>query len=189
MQSLTSLLGAIPAPDESAMARARLHIDGLLKPPGSLGRLEDLAVQLAGMPGLDGVPQVKKKALLVMCADHGVWDEGVAISPKAVTAIRAANMTQGKTGVCVLAAQAGAKMHVIDVGIDAELIPGVINMRVARGCGNIAVGPAMRRSRAEELLLEVMRYTRGWRRMASPCLASGSSEWPIPPRRRQSSAS
>ncbi|PLO73715.1 nicotinate-nucleotide--dimethylbenzimidazole phosphoribosyltransferase, partial [Klebsiella michiganensis] len=54
MQSLTSLLGAIPAPDESAMARARLHIDGLLKPPGSLGRLEDLAVQLAGMPGLDG---------------------------------------------------------------------------------------------------------------------------------------
>lgn len=124
-----------------------------------------------------------------MCADHGVWDEGVAISPKAVTAIQAANMTLGKTGVCVLAAQAGAKMHVIDVGIDAELIPGVINMRVARGCGNIAVGPAMRRSQAEELLLEVMRYTRGWRRMASRCLASGSSEWPIPPRRRQSSAS
>ena len=61
MQSLTSLLGAIPAPDENAMARARLHIDGLLKPPGSLGRLEDLAVQLAGMPGLDGVPQVKKR--------------------------------------------------------------------------------------------------------------------------------
>ena len=70
-------------------------------------------------------------------------------------------MTLGKTGVCVLAAQAGAKVHVIDVGIDAELIPGVINMRVARGCGNIAVGPAMRRSQAEELLLEVMRYTRG----------------------------
>lgn len=161
MQSLTSLLGAIPALDENAMARAQLHIDGLLKPPGSLGRLEDLAVQLAGMPGLEGVPQVKKKALLVMCADHGVWDEGVAISPKAVTAIQAANMTLGKTGVCVLAAQAGAKMHVIDVGIDAELIPGVINMRVARGCGNIAVGPAMSRSQAEELLLEVIRYTRG----------------------------
>ncbi|VUS84129.1 nicotinate-nucleotide--dimethylbenzimidazole phosphoribosyltransferase [Klebsiella spallanzanii] len=161
MQSLTSLLGAIPALDENAMARAQLHIDGLLKPPGSLGRLEDLAVQLAGMPGLEGVPQVKKKALLVMCADHGVWDEGVAISPKVVTAIQAANMTLGKTGVCVLAAQAGAEMHVIDVGIDAELIPGVINMRVARGCGNIAVGPAMSRGQAEELLLEVIRYTRG----------------------------
>ncbi|HCJ7427957.1 TPA: nicotinate-nucleotide--dimethylbenzimidazole phosphoribosyltransferase, partial [Citrobacter freundii] len=55
--------------------------------------------------------------------------------------------------------QAGAKVHVIDVGIDAEPIPGVVNMRVARGCGNIAEGPAMSRSQAKELLLEVIRYT------------------------------
>ncbi len=95
-----------------------------------------------------------------MCADHGVWDEGVAISPKAVTAIRAANMTRGTTGVCVLAARAGAKVHVIDVGIDSEPLPGVVNMRVARGCGNIARGPAMSREQGQELLLEVMRYTR-----------------------------
>jgi nicotinate-nucleotide--dimethylbenzimidazole phosphoribosyltransferase len=141
------------------MRRAQQHIDGLLKPPGSLGRLESLAVQLAGMPGLKGTPHVNGKAMLVMCADHGVWDEGVAVSPKIVTAIQAANMTRGTTGVCVLAAQAGAKVHVIDVGIDAEPIPGVVNMRVARGCGNIAQGPAMSRSQAEELLLEVIRYT------------------------------
>ncbi len=88
MQNLNTVLRAIPAPDADAMARAQQHIDGLLKPPGSLGRLEALAVQLAGMPGLGGQPQVAKKALLVMCADHGVWDEGVAISPKAVTAIQ-----------------------------------------------------------------------------------------------------
>lgn len=160
MQTLTALLREIPPTDSDAMARARQHIDGLLKPPGSLGRLEALAVQLAGMPGLKGVPHVAKKAMLVMCADHGVWDEGVAVSPKAVTAIQAANMTRGTTGVCVLAAQAGAKVHVIDVGIDAEPIPGVVNMRVARGCGNIATGPAMSRSQAQELLLEVIRYTR-----------------------------
>ncbi|QBM23958.1 nicotinate-nucleotide--dimethylbenzimidazole phosphoribosyltransferase [Citrobacter arsenatis] len=159
MQTLTSLLHAIPSPDSAAMLRAQQHIDGLLKPPGSLGRLESLAVQLAGMPGLKGVPHVHGKAMLVMCADHGVWDEGVAVSPKVVTAIQAANMTRGTTGVCVLAAQAGAKVHVIDVGIDAEPIPGVVNMRVARGCGNIAQGPAMSRSQAEELLLEVIRYT------------------------------
>lgn len=140
MQTLTSLLRAIPSPDSAAMLRAQQHIDGLLKPPGSLGRLESLAVQLAGMPGLKGVPHVNDKAMLVMCADHGVWDEGVAVSPKIVTAIQAANMTRGTTGVCVLAAQAGAKVHVIDVGIDAEPIPGVVNMRVARGCGNIAEG-------------------------------------------------
>ena len=159
MQTLTSLLRTIPSPDSAAMLRAQQHIDGLLKPPGSLGRLESLAVQLAGMPGLKGVPHVNGKAMLVMCADHGVWDEGVAVSPKVVTAIQAANMTRGTTGVCVLAAQAGAKVHVIDVGIDAEPIPGVVNMRVARGCGNIAEGPAMSHSQAEELLLEVIRYT------------------------------
>ncbi|EKW1653794.1 nicotinate-nucleotide--dimethylbenzimidazole phosphoribosyltransferase [Citrobacter freundii] len=159
MQTLTSLLRAIPLPDSAAMLRAQQHIDGLLKPPGSLGRLESLAVQLAGMPGLKGVPHVNGKAMLVMCADHGVWDEGVAVSPKVVTAIQAANMMRGTTGVCVLAAQAGAKVHVIDVGIDAEPIPGVVNMRVARGCGNIAEGPAMSHSQAEELLLEVIRYT------------------------------
>ncbi|EOQ23063.1 nicotinate-nucleotide-dimethylbenzimidazole phosphoribosyltransferase [Citrobacter sp. KTE30] len=159
MQTLTSLLRAIPLPDSAAMLRAQQHIDGLLKPPGSLGRLESLAVQMAGMPGLKGVPHVNGKAMLVMCADHGVWDEGVAVSPKVVTAIQAANMTRGTTGVCVLAAQAGAKVHVIDVGIDAEPIPGVVNMRVARGCGNIAEGPAMSHSQAEELLLEVIRYT------------------------------
>ncbi len=87
MQNLNTVLRAIPAPDADAMARAQQH-RRLTQAPGSLGRLEALAVQLAGMPGLGGQPQVAKKALLVMCADHGVWDEGVAISPKAVTAIR-----------------------------------------------------------------------------------------------------
>lgn len=107
MQTLADLLNTIPAIDPAAMSRAQRHIDGLLKPVGSLGRLEALAIQLAGMLGLNGVPHVGKKAVLVMCADHGVWEEGVAISPKEVTAIQAENMTRGTTGVCVLAAQAG----------------------------------------------------------------------------------
>ncbi|ESO39373.1 nicotinate-nucleotide--dimethylbenzimidazole phosphoribosyltransferase [Salmonella enterica subsp. enterica serovar Agona str. 400095 11] len=166
MQTLHALLRDIPAPDAEAMARAQQHIDGLLKPPGSLGRLETLAVQLAGMPGLNGTPQVGEKAVLVMCADHGVWDEGVAVSPKIVTAIQAANMTRGTTGVCVLAAQAGAKVYVIDVGIDAEPIPGVVDMRVARGCGNIAVGPAMSRSQAEALLWRFPATPATWRNAA-----------------------
>lgn len=161
MQTLANLLNTIPAIDPAAMSRAQRHIDGLLKPVGSLGRLEALGVQLAGMPGLNGIPHVGKKAVLVMCADHGVWEEGVAISPKEVTAIQAENMTRGTTGVCVLAAQAGANVHVIDVGIDtAEPIPGLINMRVARGSGNIASAPAMSRRQAEKLLLDVICYTR-----------------------------
>lgn len=102
MQTLHALLRDIPAPDAEAMARAQQHIDGLLKPPGSLGRLETLAVQLAGMPGLNGTPQVGEKAVLVICADHGVWDEGVAVSPKIVTAIQAANMTRGQPAYACL---------------------------------------------------------------------------------------
>ncbi len=160
MQTLASLLAAIPDVDNAAMAQAQQHIDGLLKPTGSLGRLESLAVQLAGMPGLHGTPQVAKKAILVMCADHGVWHEGVAVSPQIVTAIQAANMTRHNTGVCVMAAQAGADVHVIDVGIDADPIPGLIDMKVARSSGNIAQGPAMSAEQAQSVLMAAIRYTR-----------------------------
>lgn len=160
MNTITEWLAAIPRPDESAMSRAREHIDGLLKPPGSLGRLESLAIQLAGMPGLQGGLRFARKTIVVMCADHGVWHEGVTVSPQAVTAIQAANMTRKNTGVCVLAAQAGADVQVVDIGIDAEPIPGLVNMKVERGSGNIACTAAMSREQAEALLLASMRYTR-----------------------------
>ncbi|HBT3180620.1 nicotinate-nucleotide--dimethylbenzimidazole phosphoribosyltransferase [Klebsiella aerogenes] len=160
MNTITEWLAAIPRPDESAMSRAREHIDGLLKPPGSLGRLESLAIQLAGMPGLQGGLHFARKTIVVMCADHGVWHEGVTVSPQAVTAIQAVNMTRKNTGVCVLAAQAGADVQVVDIGIDAEPLPGLVNMKVARGSGNIACTAAMSREQAETLLLASMRYTR-----------------------------
>lgn len=138
METLSALLAAIPQPDVAGMARAQQHIDGLLKPPGSLGRLETLAVQLAGLHGLQGQLALAEKAIVVMCADHGVWHEGVTPSPQVVTAIHAGNMVRGNTGVCVLAAQAGARVQVVDVGIDADPLPGLINLKVARGSGNIA---------------------------------------------------
>ena len=112
------------------------------------------------MPGLQGQLQLAEKAIVVMCADHGVWHEGVAISPQAVTAIQAINMTRKNTGVCVLAAQAGAQVHVVDAGIDADPIPGLVDMRVARGSGNIARTAAMSREQATALLLASIRYTR-----------------------------
>lgn len=133
METLSALLAAIPQPDVAGMARAQQHIDGLLKPPGSLGRLETLAVQLAGLHGLQGQLALAEKAIVVMCADHGVWHEGVPPSPQVVTAIHAGNMVRGNTGVCVLAAQAGARVQVVDVGIDADPLPGLINLKVARG--------------------------------------------------------
>lgn len=152
MQTLSSILRRIGPLDSRAMSRAKVRLDGLLKPCGSLGRLEQLAIQLAGMRGLYG-HQVDRKQIIVMAADHGVFDEGVAISPRAVTMIQALNMVKGVTGVCVLATNAGAEVKIVDVGIDSDTLPGVIDMKVARGSGNIARETAMTRQQAEELLV------------------------------------
>ncbi|MDX5627754.1 MULTISPECIES: nicotinate-nucleotide--dimethylbenzimidazole phosphoribosyltransferase [unclassified Brenneria] len=157
--TLSSLVDAIVPLDKDAMRRAADRLDGLLKPLGSLGRLEQLAIQLAGMRGLSGL-QAARKQIIVMAADHGVYEEGVAISPRAVTAIQTANMVRGITGVCVLAANAGAEVNVVDVGIDSEPLPGVLNMKVRRGSGNIAREAAMTYRQAEDLLLACARLTR-----------------------------
>lgn len=159
MQTLASLINGIPPLDDNAMRHAQTHLDGLLKPPGSLGRLEDLAVQLAGMPGFHGKPQAAKKTIAVMCADHGVYDEQVTISPKAVTAIQAQNMLRHNTGVCVLAKQSGSTVHVIDIGIDSDPLPGILSLKVARGSGNIAREPAMSPQVANALLVSVITHT------------------------------
>lgn len=140
------------------MARAKIRLDGLLKPPGSLGRLEQLAIQLAGMRGLYR-HHVDRKQIIVMAADHGVYDEGVAVSPREVTVVQALNMVKGITGVCVLAANAGAEVKIVDVGIESETLPGVLDMKVARGSGNIACEAAMTRQQAEDLLFASAKLT------------------------------
>ncbi|WP_032984516.1 nicotinate-nucleotide--dimethylbenzimidazole phosphoribosyltransferase [Cronobacter condimenti] len=154
------LIAAIAPLDSARAEAAQRHLDGLVKPVGSLGRLETLAVQLAAMPGLGGRVEVKEKAIIVMCADHGVHDEGITISPQVVTALHAQNMLRQNTGVCVLAASAGAQVHVIDIGINGDPLPGMTVMKLARGCGNIARGPAMTREQAQHLLLESAQFTR-----------------------------
>lgn len=157
--TLSALINAIQPVDQDAMQRTSLRLDGLLKPVGSLGRLEQLAIQLAGMRGLSG-HQAARKQIIVMAADHGVYEEGVAISPRAVTAIQAANMVKGITGVCVLAANAGAEVKVVDVGIDSEPLPGVLDMKVRRGSGNIAREAAMTHRQAQDLLFACAQLTR-----------------------------
>ncbi|WP_260513780.1 nicotinate-nucleotide--dimethylbenzimidazole phosphoribosyltransferase [Serratia fonticola] len=158
MQTLSSLIDLIKPLDAAAMQQAAAKIDGLLKPPGSLGRLEQLATQLAGMRGFSGM-DASHKQIIVMMADHGVYAEGVAVSPREVTVIQALNMVKGNTGVCVLAANAGAEVKLVDVGIDSEPLPGLIDMKVGRGSGNIARGAAMTRQQAEELLLATAQLT------------------------------
>ncbi len=129
------------------MAEARSRLDTLTKPPGSLGRLERLAVQVAGITG-DGRPRLARKLIVVMAADHGVAAEGVSAYPAAVTAQMVHNFARGGAAINVLARQVGAAVVVVDVGV-ASVLAGelpIVHRKVAFGTANMVCGPAMDRN-------------------------------------------
>jgi len=138
---------------EVSLNEARQRVDGLIKPQGSLGKLESYFVQICGIQRTLK-PELKNKAVIVMASDHGVFEEGVAVSPRPVTRIQAINMTRGLTGVCALAKAAGAEVVVVDVGIDADMSgTNVINRKIMEnGSNNLAKGPAMSRMQAIQAL-------------------------------------
>ena len=152
-QALRALIKAVSAPDREAMKAARERQARLAKPPGSLGRLEDLSVQLAGITG-NVFNRVDNKTLLVFCADNGVVCEGVASAPQSVTLAQTVNLTLGKTGAAVIAKRLGCGLRVIDMGINADIqCPAVIPRKIAYGTGNIAEGPAMTREQAVQAIM------------------------------------
>ena len=131
--------------DEAAMTAARARQAQLAKPPGSLGRLEDLSVQLAGITGkVHNI--IEKKHLLVFAADNGVVEEGVSSAPQSVTLMQTINLTRHKTGASTLCKHFGCGITVCDVGVNADIRePKVLNRKIAFGTGNILHGPAMTR--------------------------------------------
>ena len=134
--------------DEAAMSAARARQAQLAKPPGSLGRLEELSVQLAGITGKVQCT-IEKKHLLVFAADNGVVEEGVSSAPQSVTLQQTVNLTRGKTGASVLARHFGCGITVCDVGVNADIAEkAVLNRKIAYGTKNIAHGPAMTREQA-----------------------------------------
>lgn len=150
---LQEYLQAVSPLNEAAMAQARKRQAQLAKPPGSLGRLEELSVQLAGITG-QTCPKIEKKHLLVFAADNGVVAEGVSSAPQSVTLQQAVNLTRGKTGAAVLCKHFGCDITVCDVGIQAEVRESaVLNRKIAYGTQNIAKGSAMRREQAERAIL------------------------------------
>ena len=152
-EALNALLTGITGPDREAMSAARQRQETLAKPPGSLGRLEELSVRMAGMTGRV-CNQTEKKALLVFCADNGVVSEGVSGTPQSVTLAQTINLAHGKTGAAVLAGQFGCEMRVCDVGVNAEISdPAVIPRKIAYGTENIAKGPAMTYEQALQAIL------------------------------------
>jgi nicotinate-nucleotide--dimethylbenzimidazole phosphoribosyltransferase len=131
------------------MALARARQDSLTKPPGSLGRLEELSIQLAGIQS-KSTPQIRHKAIITMAGDHGVVAEGVSAYPQEVTAQMVRNFLQGGAAINVMARQTGARIIVVDMGVaaDLEAHPQFLSRKIARGTRNMAGGPAMTEAEA-----------------------------------------
>jgi nicotinate-nucleotide--dimethylbenzimidazole phosphoribosyltransferase len=148
------LIAQIGPLDEAAMAAARARQDMLTKPRGSLGRLEALSVQLAGITG-NPRPSLQHKVIITMAGDHGVVAEGVSAYPQAVTPQMVYNFVRGGAAINVMARHVGARVIVVDMGVAAvlEAHPNLVDKKVALGTGNIARGPAMSREQAGRALL------------------------------------
>lgn len=148
---MDQLIDQIKPLDENAMDLARRRQNKLTKPQGSLGRLESLSIQLAGITG-EAFPHVTRKLVLVMAGDHGVVEEGVSAYPQDVTAQMVMNMIRGGAAVNVLARQCGARVLVVDMGIKTDIEPtnNLLVKKIGHGTRNIAQEPAMSRQQAEE---------------------------------------
>jgi nicotinate-nucleotide--dimethylbenzimidazole phosphoribosyltransferase len=141
---------AIAPLDGEAMAAALVRWASRAKPPGSLGRLEELAVQLAGITGRCPPAPIERPAVVVFAADHGVVDEGASAWPRQVTALMVRTMAEGRAAINAFARTVGAEVHLVDVGVDADLrdLAALAHHKVRLGTGNIATGPAMTRAEA-----------------------------------------
>jgi nicotinate-nucleotide--dimethylbenzimidazole phosphoribosyltransferase len=139
--------------DNGARAKAKARLDQLIMPHWALGRLMDLAMDLAGMTG-SVRPAVARKTIVTMAGDHGVAAEGVSAYPQEVTPQMVAGFVHGVAGINALGRLAGAKVVVADLGVAADMgdlakSGKIIDKKVARGTANMAKGPAMTREQAQ----------------------------------------
>lgn len=141
----SALIPPAPSLDAGAMAAARRRWATRAEPPGALGRLEDLAVHLAGVTGRCPPAVPASPAVAVFAGDHGVVSDGASAWPSAVTAAMVETMSAGGAAICVLAAGIGASVTVVDVGVASPLdhLSSVRHERIRPGTASIASGPAM----------------------------------------------
>jgi nicotinate-nucleotide--dimethylbenzimidazole phosphoribosyltransferase len=151
---LAVILFSVTPTDPSADVRAWARLDELTKPPRSLGRLEEIAAQVARVQNTDR-PDVSHKAILLMAGDHGVVAEGVSPYPQDVTWQMVANFTTGGAAINQIASSVGAEVLVHDVGVAKDLagLPGIVHVNVAHGTENMAEGPAMSREECAAAIL------------------------------------
>ncbi|WP_313133587.1 nicotinate-nucleotide--dimethylbenzimidazole phosphoribosyltransferase [Anaerocolumna sp.] len=144
------VLKMIEPPDKAVIAQCKKRWDNIAKPLHSLGKLEDGIIQIAGITGREQV-NLDNKALVIMCADNGVVEEGVTQSTSQVTAIVSENFLDMNSCACVMAKQVGADVFPIDIGINRDTrLPNT--KKIAYGTNNILYGPAMTRQQAMQAI-------------------------------------
>ena len=150
---LNRTLKAIKPLDNSAMDKAQQRQDSLTKPHGSMGRFEELSIQIAGIRG-KLVSEFKHKAVITMAADHGVVAEGVTLYPQEVTKQMVFNFLDGGAAINVLARHIGARVVIVDMGVIGgfEPLPGLLCKMIDFGTMNMAKGPAMNQQQAMDTL-------------------------------------
>lgn len=151
--TLTETIAQIQPLDEDAMNAARARQDQLTKPQGSLGRLEALSVQLAGITA-QARPRFKQPAIITMAGDHGVARQGVSAYPAEVTPQMVLNFLRGGAAINVLARYAGARVVVVDIGVASDLPAHLelVNAKIAKGTRDFSIGPAMTREEARRAI-------------------------------------
>ena len=153
IETLNEYLSQISCPDTGAIAKAKARLDSLTKPPGSLGKLEEIAAKIAGISG-ELFYDTGKRCVIIMSSDNGVVEEGVASAPQEVTYTQTQNFTKGLTGVAVLAKQFNADLIAVDVGINAEVHnPLIRNRKIRKSTWNIAKREAMTCDEAIQAIL------------------------------------
>ncbi|MEU6714239.1 nicotinate-nucleotide--dimethylbenzimidazole phosphoribosyltransferase [Nonomuraea sp. NPDC046802] len=172
---LAETLAAIRPADRQAIADARAHQDRLTKPRGSLGVLEEIAVRLAGASGACPPPMPFPAALAIFAADHGVHARGVTPWPQEVTVQMVANFLAGGAVANAFAAQVGASVTVVDVGVAADLpdAPNLVDRKIGYGTADLSKGPAMTVDQAVRALEVGITVARDLVDSGARCLITG----------------
>ena len=150
---LINTISQIKAIDSTAMQRARFRQDDLIKPRGSLGRLEEISIQIAGIQG-KVIPVINNKVIITMAGDHGIVASGVSAYPQEVTAQMVINFLNGGAGINVLSQHIDARIVVVDMGVSSDLDPhpDLLVRKVAYGTQDMTLGPAMTHEQAMQAL-------------------------------------
>lgn len=172
---LDEVTSAVRPLDAAAQQAARQRQAQLTKPPGSLGVLEEISVQLCGLAGGCPPPAPEPAVVAIFAGDHGVHAQGVTPWPQEVTAQMVANFLAGGAVVNAFAAQARAEVVVVDVGVAADLapVPGLLARKVANGTGDITSAAAMTREQALTALATGIEVARDLTATGHRCLLTG----------------